>query len=686
MPEEFTRKDRKMAEYILDRDLAVFDELNEMNDQLEQVNEIFGGLDISKIEIMKGEKGDDGKSIIGPPGPPGGMGPMPIAGKDYPIPKNGEHGYTPRKNIDYFDGLDGESIEGPPGPQGPMGPKPKHEWNGSQLRFENPDGSWGKFADLMGPQGGGSFGGWFGGGGGGSSLAVRNNGTLVSTAAQTLNFTGSGVSITRVGESLNVAISGGGSVAIGSAVTSGTPKSLLFIDASGFLAQDNANISWDYTNLQLQVGAATVLEGSTVNSFVVGGSSTSYFATYIQNLSNGTSASTDVTGGNDTDNGSISTGKYFDVGINSSTYNDASFTFGAANDTYFYGVGGNVAIGSPTANKSVKFFTGGFLAANVRATIADASISTNVPLLFASGVAVTAASYYMGRDADATNQMHFNVPTGAGWEWSVNDVAFLTMNINAITFPTNGTHTAASVQISRLSSSLSFNVGNTNSHFFRVNNVVHATFSATGLTLTPLASAAGATTFSITPAAHTALTAEVIDTTQVAHTVTLADGTTIALSRSVVFGATTFNGVAAGGTEIVTTAINAEFGLPVQGTNLTFTNAPITARFLGNVVMGNILTPAAGPTNTFFVASGTAPTAVATDSIAMYSADVAAGNAAPFFMTENGSVIKLFKSSAYTPTNVTTDRAYDANATTVDEVADVLGTLIADLQATGLIG
>ena len=46
----------------------------------------------------------------------------------------------------------------------------------------------------------------------------------------------------------------------------------------------------------------------------------------------------------------------------------------------------------------------------------------------------------------------------------------------------------------------------------------------------------------------------------------------------------------------------------------------------------------------------------------------------------------VVRSSAFTPTNVTTDRSYDANATSVDELADVLGTLIADLQATGLIG
>lgn len=39
----------------------------------------------------------------------------------------------------------------------------------------------------------------------------------------------------------------------------------------------------------------------------------------------------------------------------------------------------------------------------------------------------------------------------------------------------------------------------------------------------------------------------------------------------------------------------------------------------------------------------------------------------------------------YTPTNVVTDRSYDANSTTVAELADVLGTLIADLQANALL-
>ncbi len=57
----------------------------------------------------------------------------------------------------------------------------------------------------------------------------------------------------------------------------------------------------------------------------------------------------------------------------------------------------------------------------------------------------------------------------------------------------------------------------------------------------------------------------------------------------------------------------------------------------------------------------------------------------------NGANVGFFgkapaaRAAAYTLTNVTADRIYDANATTLDEVADVLGTLIADLQSYGLL-
>lgn len=45
---------------------------------------------VERVELAKGDKGD-----------------KPIAGIDFPIPKDGEDGYTPKKGVDYFDGEDG---------------------------------------------------------------------------------------------------------------------------------------------------------------------------------------------------------------------------------------------------------------------------------------------------------------------------------------------------------------------------------------------------------------------------------------------------------------------------------------------------------------------------------------------------------------------------------------------------
>ncbi len=47
--------------------------------------------------------------------------------------------------------------------------------------------------------------------------------------------------------------------------------------------------------------------------------------------------------------------------------------------------------------------------------------------------------------------------------------------------------------------------------------------------------------------------------------------------------------------------------------------------------------------------------------------------------------IPLTQTPVYTVSNVTTDRAFDANATTIEELADVVGTLISDLRARGVV-
>ena len=39
------------------------------------------------------------------------------------------------------------------GPKGDIGPAPAHSWSGTQLRFQNPNGAWGSYVDLVGPPG-----------------------------------------------------------------------------------------------------------------------------------------------------------------------------------------------------------------------------------------------------------------------------------------------------------------------------------------------------------------------------------------------------------------------------------------------------------------------------------------------------------------------------------------------------
>lgn len=49
------------------------------------------------------------------------------------------------------------------------------------------------------------------------------------------------------------------------------------------------------------------------------------------------------------------------------------------------------------------------------------------------------------------------------------------------------------------------------------------------------------------------------------------------------------------------------------------------------------------------------------------------------------NLVSVAKSSAYTPTNVSTDRAFDADTVAISELADIVGTLISDLQTANIL-
>jgi len=58
---------------------------------------------------------------------------------------------------------------------------------------------------------------------------------------------------------------------------------------------------------------------------------------------------------------------------------------------------------------------------------ASGIVDVDAAIRFDTGAAIVAGTYSIGRDADATNQLHFEVPTGAGYEWSINDVRAMSL-------------------------------------------------------------------------------------------------------------------------------------------------------------------------------------------------------------------------------------------------------------------
>jgi hypothetical protein len=95
----------------------------------------------------------------------------------------------------------------------------------------------------------------------GASLTVKDEGLTVATGVDSMDFLGAGVDATTPGgTATEVTIPGGSSLAIGTAITSATAGSVLFVGAAGVLAQDNANFFWDDTNNRLGLGLTAPLD------------------------------------------------------------------------------------------------------------------------------------------------------------------------------------------------------------------------------------------------------------------------------------------------------------------------------------------------------------------------------------------------------------------------------------------
>jgi hypothetical protein len=111
---------------------------------------------------------------------------------------------------------------------------------------------------------------------------------------------------------------------------------------------------------------------------------------------------------------------------------------------------------------------------------------------------------------------------------------------------------------------------------------------------------------------------------------------------------------------------------------------------------GNVGIGTTGPTAYLHLKAGTATASTAPlkfasgVSLTTPEAGAVEFNGTDFFLTPSTvrwKVARLPNSAApaYTVTNAATDRSYDADATSLEELADVLGSLIADLKLTNII-
>ncbi len=142
---------------------------------------------------------------------------------------------------------------------------------------------------------------------------------------------------------------------------------------------------------QTIIGSGSLFPGAMLN---IGSSTDGYLQANIQNSSSGSAASSDWIATNDLGS---DTKYYVDLGINSSTYNQAAFSITGANDAYLYSSDSNLAIGtaSTTGNANIIFHTAGTLSSNERMRITSTGlvgIGTTTPYAKLSITSVNASS------------------------------------------------------------------------------------------------------------------------------------------------------------------------------------------------------------------------------------------------------------------------------------------------------
>ena len=196
-----------------------------------------------------------------------------------------------------------------------------------------------------------------------------------------------------------------------------------------------ANISTNNISVtsKLNIGTAAGFNFGSLAVLEIDATQNTYVQAVIQNANSGINASSDLVVTSDTGNDSFG---YIDLGINSSTYSNASYTVVGALGAYLYSSNSDFGIGTASTNNLI-FHTNGTLAANERMRIAangNIGIGNTTPvntLAVTGNVYVSQNTLSLGTSTNAANGYTY-LPNGfkMNWGWvSANSSA------GTVTFP-----------------------------------------------------------------------------------------------------------------------------------------------------------------------------------------------------------------------------------------------------------
>jgi hypothetical protein len=349
------------------------------------------------------------------------------------------------------------------------------------------------------------------------------------------------------------------------------------------------------------------------------GDADNYIHTNVFNRNSGSTASADVVATADNGNEFIN---FIDMGINSSTFTGS---VGGPNDAYLYSTGNDLTIGNATANKKIRFFTGGGLVPVYQKLILSpdnlheltGSLNITNTLTVTNGIT---GSLFGTASFAVSASYAANVPNTASFAVSASQAITASFAINA-----SQANSAISASYANISTSASYaNIATSSSYalsssfataaatasYFVTSSVTSASYADNALSASYAATSSFASDFTVAGT----LTAQTINVQVITSSVDYVTGSTIfgsQLSNTHQFtGSVTITGsLAVNDSNVILTnqtssmtvlsssyAISASFALSssyaLSASQATNANTAVTASYILNAVSASFATTA----------------------------------------------------------------------------------------------